>query len=298
MEEGWGMGRIVNVSFSPYQFNERSLMMKKTFSILFSCCIVFLFVIACGLGFAAETTKKLPLKNPKILRQPLKRLPGTTDQQQQQQPALQNPEVVSIEILPPMADCKPRWKVTVKNPNSVPFDKTVTIHIIQLLNTGGGNTVAKLPGDGVIAPKPIPANQTGTATGELLGDIMGTGSYLKNYSIEVKIDGMGQPIGYKYGQVPIYDQDVAISDCRMANDNCYVTLSNQKSYQACFLYIGSDYGQGSAPAEWTQGIGFGGDIPPNGSTERPFPRRPGFDTIKIKVKLGSKNIAEKTMPFP
>ncbi|OPY79097.1 MAG: hypothetical protein A4E64_00534 [Syntrophorhabdus sp. PtaU1.Bin058] len=297
MGKGWGMGRTVNVFSCPYQFNERSLMMKKTFSIPFVCCIVFFFV-ACGLGFAAETTKKLPLKDPKILRQPLKRLPETTDQQQQQQPALQNPEVVSIEILPPMADCKPRWKVTVKNPNSVPFDKTVTIHIIQRLNTGDGKTAAYSPGDGVIAPKPIPANQTGTATGELMGDVMGTGSYLKNYSIEVQIEGMGQSIGHKYGQVPIYDQDVTISDCRMADDKCYVTFSNQKSYQACFLYLGSDYGQGPAPAEWNQGIAFRGDIPPNGSMERSFPRRSGFDTIKIKVKLGSKDIAERTMPFP
>lgn len=269
--------------------------MRKTFSAIFSASIVFLFVVACGLGFAAETTKKAPMKDPMILKEPLRRLPGTLEQQQ---PALQNPEVVSIEILPPIADCKPRWKVTVKNPNSVPFDKPVTIHVLQLLDTGGGNVVGKKPGDGVIAPKPIPANQNGTATGELMGDIMDAGSYLRNYSIEVKIDGMGQPIGYSYGQVPIYDQDVAISNCRMVYDNCYVTFSNLKPYQACFLYLGSEYGQGSDPEEWTPGIAFGVDIPPNGSVEKPFPRRSGFDTIKIKVKLGSKDITDRIMPFP
>ncbi|GEM_PF-3212250 len=272
--------------------------MKKTFSALFSSCIVFIFVITCSVGFAAEATKKPPLKDPKILKQPLRRLPGTTDQQHQQQPAPQNPEVVSIEILPPVADCKPRWKVTVKNPNNAPFDKPVTIHVLQLLDTGGGNVVGKKPGDGVIAPKPIPANQTGTATGELMGDIMGTRTYLRNYSIEVKIDGMGQPIGYKYGQVPIYGQNIGISDCRMVYDNCHVTFSNQNSYQACFLYLGSEYGQGPAPRAWTPGIGFGADIPPNGSVEKPFPRRSGFDTIKIKAKLGSQDITEKIMLFP
>ncbi len=271
-------------------------MMKRAFLVHFSCCIVFIFVITSGLGFAAEATKKLPAKiAPKTLKQPLSLVPGTTNQQQQQ--ALQNPEVLSIEILPPMADCKPRWKVTVKNPNSVPFDKSVTIHVVQHL-TWGGTTVAKLPGDGVIAPNSIPANQTATATGEFFGDLMDTGMYLRDYSIYVKIDNTGSAIGSKSGQVPIFGQNITISSCQMANDKCYVTFSNQNAYQACFIFFGSEYGQGPAPAAWSQGIAFRSDIPPNGSVQWPFPRVSGFDTIKIKVKTGATDIADRTMSFP
>jgi hypothetical protein len=204
---------------------------------------------------------------------------------------IKKPEVVSIEILPPLADCKARWKVTVKNPNDVPFDKPVTISVVQR-----HNTVAYKPGDGVIAANSIQAGQTVTATGEFMGD-MGNQLFLKNYTIEVKVDGKGQNIADQFGNIPAFNQNITISDCRLDPNHCYVTLSNGNSYQACTLFMGSQYGQSSAPDTWTDGIGFGVDIPPNGSVERTFQKQSGFDRIKIKVIKGSQTITEKTMPL-
>jgi hypothetical protein len=270
--------------------------MNKVALLLFYCGIILLLVLAGGWGYAEEAQKKPLIKDTKTLKLPAKQGSGTTDQQQPQL-ALQNPQVVSVEILPPLAACKARWKVTVKNPNAVPFDKPLTIKVVQRYAPPGGNTVVYKPGDGVIAPSPLPAGQTGTATGEFMGE-MGNGLFLKNYTIEVQVDGKGQSLSSKHGNIPVFDQDIAISDCRLQQDRCYVTLANGKAYQACNMHMGSAYGQGPAPALWDDGIGYHVDIPPNGSMERSIPRKSGSDTIKVSVRQGSKIIAEKVMPFP
>jgi hypothetical protein len=257
--------------------------MQRKIIFLCVCFMAATLVFAGTIAFAVETQKKTTI-DPRTLRLPSR--PGTSGTQQTPEPTVKNPEVVSVEVLPPMTDCRMGWQMTLRNSNDTPFTKPITVRVLQKKGTKSYRAV-----DGVVSPASIPPGQTAKAEGKFSKPEDYT-----DYRLEVVIDN--QVASSRTGPLPKFGHNLAIGGFRFEGTKCYVTIINNNPHQDCGLVLTSNLATSANPNTWQQALAFSKDMPPGGSVEQGFVLPPGYNVIKIGVQRGSSVLAEKTAPIP